>query len=164
MSALDPIGRREVLALLHRLRGATTVVYSTHILDDVERVADHVAILDHGRLVAAAPTADLLGGAGAGTLRVVALGAGLDLDARLLAIDGVVTVDEEGGPPPGNEAHAHALRRLVVRTDPAAVPDVQVAITRVAAEAGLALIENRPITHDLETAFVRLVGDRERVA
>ena len=50
VSALDPIGRREVLDLMRELRGEVTVFYSTHILDDVERVSDHVAILDGGRL------------------------------------------------------------------------------------------------------------------
>ena len=60
VSALDPIGRREVLDLMRDLRGETTVFYSTHILDDVQRVSDHVAILDGGRLVRAAPTAELL--------------------------------------------------------------------------------------------------------
>ena len=59
VSALDPIGRREVLDLMSQLKGETTVFYSTHILDDVERVSDRVAILDHGRLVREAPTADL---------------------------------------------------------------------------------------------------------
>jgi len=61
-ASLDPLGRRDVLDLLARLRAHTTVFYSTHILDDVERVSDHVAILDHGRLVASAPTAELLDG------------------------------------------------------------------------------------------------------
>ena len=51
VSALDPIGRREVLDLMRELKGETTVFYSTHILEDVERVSDHVAILDGGRLV-----------------------------------------------------------------------------------------------------------------
>ena len=61
VSALDPIGRREVLDLMRDLRSDdTTVFYSTHILDDVQRVSDHVAILDEGRLVRAAPTAELL--------------------------------------------------------------------------------------------------------
>ena len=61
VSALDPIGRKDVLELMHELKGETTVFYSTHILDDVQRVSDHVAILDHGRLVKAAPTQVLLG-------------------------------------------------------------------------------------------------------
>ena len=61
VSALDPIGRKDVLDLMRELKGETTVFYSTHILDDVQRVSDHVAILDHGRLVKAAPTQVLLG-------------------------------------------------------------------------------------------------------
>ena len=59
-SALDPIGRRDVLDLMEGLRGQATIFYSTHILDDVQRVSDHVAILDQGRLVRAAPTQELL--------------------------------------------------------------------------------------------------------
>jgi ABC-2 type transport system ATP-binding protein len=61
-AALDPVGRRDVLDVMERLRASTTIFYSTHILDDVERVSDHVAILDHGRMVASAPTTALLDG------------------------------------------------------------------------------------------------------
>ena len=50
-SALDPVGRRQVLELMASLRTHATIFYSTHILDDVQRVSDHVAILDKGRLV-----------------------------------------------------------------------------------------------------------------
>ncbi|MHB8274764.1 MAG: ATP-binding cassette domain-containing protein [Dermatophilaceae bacterium] len=48
-SALDPMGRKDVLDMLMSLRGRTTVFFSTHILADVERVCDTVAILDRGR-------------------------------------------------------------------------------------------------------------------
>ena len=58
-SALDPIGRREVLEMIASLRGRTTVFFSTHILADVERVCDTVAILDRGKVVANAPIAEL---------------------------------------------------------------------------------------------------------
>jgi len=58
-SALDPIGRRDVLEMISSLRGRTTVFFSTHILADVERVCDTVAILDRGRVVANAPIAEL---------------------------------------------------------------------------------------------------------
>ena len=75
VSALDPIGRKDVLDLMRELKGETTVFYSTHILDDVQRVSDHVAILDRGRLVKAAPTHVLLGSFTAHTLRVVLGGA-----------------------------------------------------------------------------------------
>jgi ABC-2 type transport system ATP-binding protein len=58
-SALDPIGRHDVLEMIASLRGRTTVFFSTHILADVERVCDTVAILDRGKVVAHAPIAEL---------------------------------------------------------------------------------------------------------
>jgi ABC-2 type transport system ATP-binding protein len=60
VSALDPAGRRDVLELIGGLRGATTVVMSTHILSDVERICDRVGILDRGRLVTEGPMEELL--------------------------------------------------------------------------------------------------------
>ncbi|HNQ67293.1 MAG TPA: ABC transporter ATP-binding protein [Bacteroidales bacterium] len=51
-SALDPIGRKEVLEFIHSLREKCTVFMSTHILNDVERICDSVAILNKGELVA----------------------------------------------------------------------------------------------------------------
>lgn len=61
-AALDPVGRRDVLDIMDRIRAHATIFYSTHILDDVQRVSDRVAILDHGRLVANGPISDLLNG------------------------------------------------------------------------------------------------------
>ena len=58
-SALDPIGRKELLDMVTSLRGRTTVFFSTHILSDVERVCDSVAILDRGRLVVKASIGEL---------------------------------------------------------------------------------------------------------
>ena len=49
-----------MLTLLESLRGRTTVFYSTHILDDVQRVSDSVAILTEGRVVAQGPIDELL--------------------------------------------------------------------------------------------------------
>jgi ABC-2 type transport system ATP-binding protein len=63
-AALDPMGRRDVLEVMQRLRKYTTVFFSTHILEDVQRVSDRVAILNHGKLVAEAPVDELLGGGG----------------------------------------------------------------------------------------------------
>jgi ABC-2 type transport system ATP-binding protein len=60
VSSLDPEGRRDVLEIIERLRGTATVVLSTHILTDVERVCDRVAILNYGSLVIEAPITDLL--------------------------------------------------------------------------------------------------------
>ncbi len=61
-AALDPMGRRDVLEVMERLQKYATIFYSTHILDDVQRVSDSVAILNHGELVAQASIQDLLAG------------------------------------------------------------------------------------------------------
>jgi ABC-2 type transport system ATP-binding protein len=61
-AALDPMGRHDVLMVMEKLRQHTTIFYSTHILEDVQRVSDKVAILDKGRVVAEAPIATLLAG------------------------------------------------------------------------------------------------------
>lgn len=50
-SALDPAGRYEVLDWIRNLNGRTTVFLSSHILDDIERICDQVAILHQGKLV-----------------------------------------------------------------------------------------------------------------
>jgi len=63
-ASLDPMGRRDVLAIMERLRERATVFYSTHILDDVQRVSDTVAILNHGELIVTAPIEDILAGSG----------------------------------------------------------------------------------------------------
>jgi len=60
VSSLDPEGRRDLLELIEGLRGNATVIVSTHVLADVERICDRVAILDRGRLVTEGPLADLL--------------------------------------------------------------------------------------------------------
>jgi ABC-2 type transport system ATP-binding protein len=59
-ASLDPMGRRDVLEVMERLQKYTTIFYCTHILDDVQRVSDRVAILNRGELVADGPIEALL--------------------------------------------------------------------------------------------------------
>ena len=58
-ASLDPLGRRDVLEVMSKLRKYTTVFYSTHILDDVQKVSDTVVILNKGELVAQGPIEEL---------------------------------------------------------------------------------------------------------
>jgi len=58
-SALDPVGRREILDILQKIKDRTTIVFSTHILSDVERVCDTVGILDKGKLALHGKLADI---------------------------------------------------------------------------------------------------------
>lgn len=49
-SALDPAGRKEILDILRKISTTTTVLFSTHILSDVERICDRVAFLHEGKI------------------------------------------------------------------------------------------------------------------
>jgi len=51
-AALDPIGRRDTLEMIARLKGETTVFISTHILADVERICNRIGIINRGKLIA----------------------------------------------------------------------------------------------------------------
>jgi ABC-2 type transport system ATP-binding protein len=62
-AALDPLGRRDVLGILEQFRQTSTVLYSTHILDDVQRVSDMVCILKDGRIISQGPLGEVLAGA-----------------------------------------------------------------------------------------------------
>jgi ABC-2 type transport system ATP-binding protein len=72
-ASLDPQGRHDVLAVMEMLRKYTTIFYSTHLLDDVQRVSDTVAILNRGRLVAEAPIQELLSGNGSAAVYSVTI-------------------------------------------------------------------------------------------
>lgn len=50
-SALDPMGRKEILDILSSVKNETTVIFSTHILSDVERICDEIAFLNDGKIV-----------------------------------------------------------------------------------------------------------------
>jgi len=154
-AALDPIGRRDVLELLRRLRGEVTVFYSTHILDDVQRVSDHVAILDKGRLIVSAPTAELVGGSRAGTVRVALLGATETTADDLATLPGVT------GCRSGDRTADEWRYDLTVEDGRAAT--VQRAVMRFAADRNLIVTTNRQETLALEDVFLRIVNE-ERAA
>ena len=62
-NGMDPAGIQDIRRLVRDIadRDGATVLLSSHLLDEVQRICDHVAILDHGRLVTSGPIADLLG-------------------------------------------------------------------------------------------------------
>jgi ABC-2 type transport system ATP-binding protein len=72
-ASLDPQGRHDVLTVMETLRKYTTIFYSTHILEDVQRVSDTVAILKHGKMIAEAPIDELLNNNGGATVYTVTL-------------------------------------------------------------------------------------------
>ena len=58
-SALDPVGRKEILDILLSVRDRTTVLFSTHILSDVERICTDVAFLDNGKICVQGKLSDI---------------------------------------------------------------------------------------------------------
>ncbi len=71
-AGMDPQGRRSTWELLEELRGAgVTVVLTTHYMDEAERLADRIHIIDHGRLIASGTPLELTRGRGEATIRLV---------------------------------------------------------------------------------------------
>ena len=123
-ASLDPMGRRDVLEIMTRLRNEqdTTIFYSTHILDDVQRVSDSVAILDRGRLLAQAPIDELLtlGGAGVAVYELALRsesGAVLEQGRRRVRSQSWISSLDESAEPDGE-------RRWIVRVTDQSVAEV----------------------------------------
>jgi len=85
-ASLDPLGRRGLLKVMKNISKDTTIFYSTHILDDVQKISDTVAVLNKGKLITQGPIEEILKG-GEGTVYTVKLkGADVDdLRSRLSA-------------------------------------------------------------------------------
>ena len=71
-AGMDPQARRATWELLEELRrDGVTIVLTTHYLDEAERLADQVHVIDHGRLIASGTPFELTRGAGHSTIRLV---------------------------------------------------------------------------------------------
>ena len=148
VSALDPLGRKNVLALIGELRRECTVFISTHILTDVERVCDTVGVINHGRMVIEAPRDELIAryalpvfemeGDGSSARQIAAWAETL----RTIPWVTSVSVDE-------------ATARLVVNDVEAAKKE----LLALAVHAGLTLTHYEMVTPSLEDVFLLLVGE-----
>jgi ABC-2 type transport system ATP-binding protein len=143
VSALDPAGRKEVLDLIEELRGETTILLSTHILADVERVCDVVGIVKSGKLILQDERAALLDRYAVPVFEVEAEGQwdGWASVAQGLPLVREVTVKER-------------IARLTV-TDLAAA---QPAVLRSLSEAGVVVRRFEVVHPSLEEIFLRLTG------
>ena len=98
-ASLDPIGRRDVLEVMERLRKHTTIFYSTHILDDVQRVSDTVIILNKGELVAQGPIEEILAWGQTAAFTLTVKGDSASVEARLRSqpwVSNIETVSKNG--------------------------------------------------------------------
>jgi ABC-2 type transport system ATP-binding protein len=147
VSSLDPEGRRDLLELIASLQGEATVVVSTHVLSDVERICDRVAILDRGRQVTEGPLQELLDAHARPVYQLVpgpGQDAGVsDLVARLRAAPWVTGAAVAGG------------TIKVTVADPGAAAGE---ILPLVVAAGVALDAFERARPTLEDVFLELVG------
>jgi ABC-2 type transport system ATP-binding protein len=142
-SALDPLGRKEVLDFIEQLRGQCTVFMSTHILADVERVCDTVGIINHGRLVTEAPRDELL---------------------RRYAIPALeLAVDESTKDSISTWIDAASHEGLIIRVQVNDIDLAKEALLTSAIQAGLILNRYEVVRPSLEDVFMRLIAQEEAV-
>jgi ABC-2 type transport system ATP-binding protein len=147
-SALDPAGRREMLELIKEMGSKTTVLMSTHILADVERVCDRIGIIAEGKLIAEASRVELME-----SYAVPAF----DLDVDPQSKETLQTWAESLKQRPWVvEASVEGTYAHIVVNDVAAARRELVAST---VEAGLILSRYEVARPSLEDIFLHLTGD-----
>jgi ABC-2 type transport system ATP-binding protein len=148
-NGLDPAGIRDVRELIRRLGrdGRTTVLLSSHLLAEIQQVADHVSILARGRCVASGPVDEVLAAAASADVRVRVP----DPSAAAAVITGAGFRVSPGTFPDGSPDWSVIVVHGV--TAPAE-------ITRLLAGHGHWLEELTRTTPDLESAFLAITQDR----
>ncbi|MEW6742759.1 MAG: ABC transporter ATP-binding protein [Planctomycetota bacterium] len=140
-SALDPVGRAELLQIVRRLRGAATIFFSSHILAEVERVVDAVGILHHGRLLVVATRDELDARLPHSIFLLQIEGNAEPLVARLESLPGVTAVER------GEAIRVHTRDPDLAKRE----------LPRAVAELGLPLVRFELVRPTLEDVFLRVV-------
>jgi ABC-2 type transport system ATP-binding protein len=146
---LDPMGRRDVLAIMEKLRKHATIFYSTHILDDVQKVSDTVAILNNGELVAQAPIEELLTGSSSMVYNITIEGDYEEVHKVVLNQSWVSTIEVL-------ERNGHAKWLVTVTDEEVAEAELLRLLMSV---DGIKVTEFGKNKVDLEDVFMRIVED-----
>jgi ABC-2 type transport system ATP-binding protein len=143
-SALDPLGRHEVLELVSRLGRRSTILFSSHILADVQRVCDTVGVLREGHLLYQGPLDRLLG-EHVMPAYLVRLRPPLEpVIVALRAASWVLGVAEEG--------------RDEVKVEVSSVAEAETGLVSVLAAAGARVVSVEPVAADLESVFLEITS------
>jgi ABC-2 type transport system ATP-binding protein len=145
-TGLDPQARRQVWQLIEHFKTAgRTIILTTHYMDEAERLSDHVAIMDHGRIIALGTPRELIASIGVDHVVEFAIdGAAATLDlVALEQLEGVRRARADNG---GFQLQVTELHL--------AVPELLAALD----QRGIALTELRTHSATLEDVFVTLTG------
>jgi ABC-2 type transport system ATP-binding protein len=143
-SALDPAGRTELLGQVAAMRGRRTVIFSSHILADVQRIADQVGILRDGRLLYQGSTRELID---------------TYLTPRWLvriASDTAPVLAAAAAQPWVTRAEAEGTD--AIRIDAASIEAGERGIPALIAACNARQVSCQPVDADLESAFLTLSG------
>ena len=145
-ASLDPLGRRDVLEVMSGLRKYTTIFYSTHILDDVQRVSDTVVILNKGKLVAQGPIEELLAGS-EGVIYIIHLKGEVEVALNLVqSLPWVSGVNS-------NQSNEESIWQVSV-TDPEAA---EIQLLKLLVNQPVVVNEFRRKQYDLEDVFMQVI-------
>ena len=139
-NGLDPAGIQEMRSLIREMprRCGATVLVSSHLLSEMEQMADHVGIIDHGRLLFQGPLSELQRHSRGGiTLRVLHPDNAMPILGRLASVE-----------------QTKQSFRL-----PAMPEDRLALLVRQLAESGAGVVELRRHTKSLEEIFLSLTGE-----
>jgi ABC-2 type transport system ATP-binding protein len=144
-AGLDPQARHATWDLVSALRhDGVGVVLTTHFMDEAERLADHVVIIDHGQAVAAGSPGQLTGSAGQLRFRAEP---GLDTDSLLAAL------------PPGSAAKESPSGHYLIEVDDGVIqPALLAAVTAWCADRSVLPSSLRIESRTLEDVFLELTG------
>jgi len=149
-ASLDPMGRRDVLDIMKKLRKDTTIFYSTHIIDDVQRVSDTVVILNQGELVAQGPIDELMRERGGSVFTLRLRGDTNDANSKLSIQPWVIGIEKES-------SNGDSIWNVKVNDERIA----EESLIRLVQSRDTTVLEFRKKTHSLEEIFIGLVeGDK----
>jgi len=149
-AALDPMGRRDVLGIMQRLRERTTIFYSTHILDDVQRVSDTVAILNRGQLIAQAPIEQLLSGSESTVYSLTVKGVDANIRRMLARVKELPWVQTAHA----TRVNGHVAWNITISDDAAAETEL---LRFVLADENIRVTEFGRKRYELEDIFMQIV-------
>jgi ABC-2 type transport system ATP-binding protein len=136
-SALDPLGRKEILEIISSARGETSVIFSTHILSDVEKICDDTAILEKGRIALCGTVSELKAKRSGSDVQIVPASAGdAEKTAQLL----------------GGEVHCGTV---IVKN---ASQDKMLSILKTISENRIPILKIEHTEPDLEQLFMEVIG------
>jgi ABC-2 type transport system ATP-binding protein len=144
MNGLDPAGMQDMRAMILSLVAeGRTVVLSSHLLDEVERTCDAVAIVDRGNVIRQGPISELL----AGSALTVEIECSDPDRARALLDATAMGAHSEGG-----------QKGLTITLPAGTPPDVVAEINRVLVEGGISVYRLQPIQASLESWFLQVTS------